>query len=171
MVFILNVRNGKHYETYPSEYNGEIKLLSKPGFEADFAVFKILDAVYNYGGYRVKMKPELTHSADIVFNYRISSPLYNKKIYITEFERDNTPERTPFEDHNKVTVYDINIGNVYKTQTFMGVKTYQVKRFTDSIRQAWGTKEDHNLLIAKYDAKRAKLIKVADDIHQRAFGE
>ena len=89
MPVIINISTGEARITYPSEFDGELKLYKTPLYKEIFAVFRILDAVYNYKEpYKIEPTPYYVFGGERMWEYVITSPLMPNPIHITEERKD-----------------------------------------------------------------------------------
>ena len=168
MTVIINTSTGAVSYTYPQEYQDEINLYKRPGFEELYAAFQILDAVYNYEKkYKVAIRPYWAWGGDgdNVWRYRITSPLINQRIYIKERQKDLTPNvaRTEMNPcHDYTTEYQMNIGKLFETSNCDGVFAYLCRLFTEPAKQKYLAEPGRYQKLEQ--RRRSGLITLANDI-------
>ena len=165
MAFVLNVSTGEHYITYPAEFYGQIELYKKPGFEPLFAVFRILDAVYNSKeSYKVDAEPRYVLGGDLVWHYKVTSPLIKSPILISSEQKDLTPERSSLDNHKYVDEYQIDIGNLFTLREHSGIIVYLCKLLTEPARKKYLANDGEKLYRQAKEQRLADLIAMADNI-------
>lgn len=168
MAFVLDVSTGKHYYTYPEKFNGDINLLQTEPFAPQFAVFKILDTIYNDGNAKVSVTPKINYDyiGDIVWRYRISSPVINKNIYIREYKEDSTPTRDVFDNHVYVRKYKLKVGDSYEMNISFDVMKYQLDNLILPAKDAFKQKHPnyYKTMFKQHEKQKQELIKIGNSV-------
>lgn len=165
MPVIINISTGEARITYPSEFDGELKLYKTPLYKEIFAVFRILDAVYNCKEpYKIEPTPYYVFGGERMWKYVITSPLMPNPIHITEERKDLTPERGSFDRHDWVVEYQIDMGGLFiLRQHSAGIMTYLVKLFTEPAKAKYEATYGEEQGFKQLEQQRTnKLIALAD---------
>ena len=168
MAFVLNISTGEHYYTYPEKFNGDINLLQTEMFAPQFVVFKILDSTYNNGNAKVSVIPKINYDyfGDIVWHYRISSPLINRKIYVREYQEDSTPSRDPFANHVYIKRYKLKVGDSYEMDISFNVIKYQLDNLVLPAKETFKQKHPnyYKTLFKQHEKQKQQLIQIGNSI-------
>ena len=174
MTLVIALDTGRCYQTYPTEFYDQINFYKehRDDFAEPFAIFRILDAVYNAREpYSVKVRPIWDWGlAQAVWNYTINSPIINEPIKIKTVSRHLTPTIPMTEDnlnkHKWGLEYQISIRNLYEA-SFMDngkdVIIYQCRRFIEpayeEFMQNGGTK-----WLDLEEQRKQRLVKLANKV-------
>lgn len=163
MAFVVNASTGEHYITYPVEFWNQIELYKKPGFEPIFAVFRILDAVYNSKeSYHVDAEPRYVLGGELVWHYNVTNPIV--PIHISSERKDLTPERSSLDDHKFVDEYQIEVGKLFTLREHSGVIVYLCKLLTEPVREKYLANDGERLFKKTEEQHRTDLIALADSV-------
>ena len=167
MALVFDIQSGKHYYTYPAEYNWEIELYKTPLFATRNAVFEIMRAIHNNQGYDISLTPKLIE-AETVWNYKIKSPVMKEILYIKESEKNLAP-KPKFPDDlpepQYVTEYEISVGNLYTLRAIDGILHYLAYALTIYKKLEWINKNaDKFTQIIKNQEE--KLLKIGKSVQE-----
>ena len=165
MAFVINTSTGDHYYSYPVEYHDQIRLYKKSGFAAPFAVFKIMDAIYNHQDYKIKTVPQLI-GADLSWNYQIKSPILKETLYIKEEKIDLTrkpehPDDLP--DAKYAIEYQISVGGLYTLRAKDGILHYLSQQICQPASKQW-LQRNSEKFVSMQQAKQDKLVEIGNSL-------
>lgn len=167
MPVIINIPTGDVSYTYPPEIQEQIRLYQMRGFEELYSAFLILDAVYK-SKYKIAPRPYWSwcEPGSEKWEYRITSPLLNQRIYIKEGPKDLTPnvprtEAKPW--HDFTTEYQLNIGNLFEMSGSDGLIPYMCRLFAEPAKQKY-LANNNDRYREMEQRRRSNLITLANDI-------
>ncbi len=174
MPLVIALDTGRCYYTYPAEFQGQINLYKEHSddYAESFAIFRILDAVYNYQGYSVNVKPIWNWGVgEFACIYTIKSPIIAQPIEIKTVKRHLTPTIPMTEDNlNKQkwgTEYQISIKDLYEANFIDNGKeviVYQCRRFTDPAYEDFMQKYPGTKIYNIEKQRKQNLVALADKV-------
>ena len=159
------INNAVDYKSYPAEYHEQIKSYKKGPTSPQYAVFKIMDAIYTNQNYKVKTTNQLI-GAQLVWKYQVKSPVIKETLYITEEKKNVVPKTENSDDLPDVKhaiEYQISIGNLYTLRTTDNVLHYLAENITKPASEDWMRKNSANFVTLQR-SREQKLVKICQSL-------